>query len=225
MLVREGHDVTITARKPDGLERAAAGLRELGAGSVHPVAANLADAESVQQIVEAHRERFGRLDVLVNNAGLGVGAGAGEHETKFIDMQMAVNLRAPILFYKHALDLLRAAAAEHGKAVVVNLASIAGVISPPWLSVYGATKAGLISYSKSMAKELGAEGITSVAISPGWVDTDMAEFMKQAVPAEQMLKTSDVTEAVRFVLTVSPNCHVPEIVLGRPTPANMSEGI
>ncbi len=224
MLIEEGYDITITARKPDGLERAAVELRDLGAAVEH-VAANLADADSVRTVVEAHHARFGRLDVLVNNAGVGIGASAGEHDPKFIDMQMDVNLRAPILFYRYALGMLRAAAAEHGRAVVVNLASIAGVISPPWLSVYGATKAALISYSKSMDSELGAEGIASVALCPGWVDTDMAEFMKEAVPAEQMLKTSDVTEAIRFVLRVSPNCHVPEIVLSRPTPPNMADGI
>ena len=214
MLGEEGYDLTITARKPDGLAQVADELRRRGY-AVEDVAANLTQPDSVEQVVEAHRARFGRLDVLVNNAGVGIGAGAGEHELKFIDMQLAVNLRTPVLFYKHSLELLRAAGAEHRSAVVVNMASIAGLVAAPWLSVYAATKAAVISYTRSMNKELASSGIKSVALCPGFVDTDMAEFVKDQIPAEQMLPASDVAEAVRFVLRVSPNCIVPEIVLGR----------
>jgi NAD(P)-dependent dehydrogenase (short-subunit alcohol dehydrogenase family) len=213
-LGEDGYDLTIVARKPESLEQAAAELRGRGF-NVEAVAANLAHADAVAEVVEAHRSRFGRLDVLVNNAGVGVGAGAGEHEPKLIDMQLSVNLVAPVLFYRHALGMLRAAAAEHGSAVVVNMSSISAVMSPPWLSVYGASKAAVIAYTRSMNKELAPEGIKSVALAPGFVDTDMADFIKDEIPAAEMLPVSDVVEAVRFVLALSPNCVVPEIVLGR----------
>ena len=214
LLAEEGYDLTITARKSEGLARVADELRGRG-HAVEDVAANLAHSEGVEQVVEAHRACYGRLDVLVNNAGVGIGAGAGEHEVKFIDMQLAVNLRTPVLFYKHCLGMLRAAGAEHRSAVVVNMASIAGLVSAPWLSVYGATKAAVISYTRSMNKELASAGIKSVALCPGFVDTDMAEFIKDQIPADEMLPASDVAEAVRFILRVSPNCIVPEIILGR----------
>ena len=207
-LGEDGYDLTIVARKPESLEQAAAELRGRGF-NVEAVAANLAHADAVAEVVEAHRSRFGRLDVLVNNAGVGVGAGAGEHEPKLIDMQLSVNLVAPVLFYRHALGMLRAAAAEHGSAVVVNMSSISAVMS------YGASKAAVIAYTRSMNKELAPEGIKSVALAPGFVDTDMADFIKDEIPAAEMLPVSDVVEAVRFVLALSPNCVVPEIVLGR----------
>jgi NAD(P)-dependent dehydrogenase (short-subunit alcohol dehydrogenase family) len=214
LLGEEGYDLTLTARKPDTLARAADQLRGHGY-SVWDVPANLAEPEGIEQVVEAHHARYGRLDVLVNNAGIGIGAGAGEHELKFIDMQTAVNLRGPILFYKHSLEMLRAAGAEHRSAVVINMASIAGLVSAPWLSVYGATKAAVISYTRSMNQELASSGIKSVALCPGFVDTDMADFIKDQIPAEDMLPATDVVEAVRFILRVSPNCIVPEIILGR----------
>jgi short-subunit dehydrogenase len=211
----EGYGLTITARKPDRLEQAAAGLREQGLDVEH-LAANMNDEDAIGAVVERHRERFGRLDVLVNNAGVGIGAAAGEHQTKFVDMQLDVNLRAIVLFYRECLELLRAAGAEHRGALVVNLASIAGKSPQPWLSVYSATKAAVVSYSQAMNKELNGDGIKSVAFCPGFVDTDMTDFVKGTVPAEEMIRPQDIAEALRFLLRVSPACVVPEIVFQRP---------
>lgn len=215
VLGEEGFRVTIAARKPDTLERAAAELREKGI-EIEAVAANMAEEEGIRAVVERHGERFGRLDVLVNNAGVGIGATAGEHQTKHIDMQLDVNLRAIVVFYRECLELLRSAGAEHRNALVVNLASLAGKSPQPWLSVYSATKAAVIAYTQAMNKELNGEGIKSVAFCPGFVDTDMTAFVKETVPAEEMLRTNDIAEALRFLLRVSPACVIPEIVFQRP---------
>ena len=215
LLAEEGFGITITARKPERLEQTAQQLRSDGF-EVEYVAANMADEEAIRGVVNAHRERFGRLDVLVNNAGVGIGAAAPEQQTKYVDMQLGVNLRAIILFYRECAEMLRAAGAEHRNALVVNMASIAGKSPPPWLSVYGATKAAVIAYTRSMNKELAKDGVKSVAFCPGFVDTDMTEFVKGSVSAEEMLRTSDIAEALRFLLRVSPPCLVPEIVFERP---------
>ncbi len=214
-LGEEGFGLTLTARRPEPLEQAAQELQAAGLEVEHR-AANMADEEAIKTVVEAHRRRFGRLDVLVNNAGVGIGAAADEHQSKFVDMQLDVNLRAIVLFYRECADLLRAAGAEHRSALVVNLASIAAKSPPPWLSVYGATKAAVLAYSQSMNKELNGDGIKSVAFCPGFVDTDMTEFVKNSVPAEEMLRPEDISEAVRFLLRVSPTCVVPEIIFQRP---------
>jgi NAD(P)-dependent dehydrogenase (short-subunit alcohol dehydrogenase family) len=214
-LGEEGHALTISARKPDTLEEAAAKLSDRGF-DVQPVLANLAQEEGVREVVERHRERYGRLDVLVNNAGVGIGAAANEHQTKFIDMQLAVNMRAVVLFYRECAELLRAAGAEHRNALVVNLASLAAKSPQPWLSVYSATKAAVAAYTVAMNKEFAKHGVKSVAFAPGFVDTDMTDYVKSKVPAEEMLRPSDMAEALRFLLRVSPMCLVPEIVFQRP---------
>lgn len=214
-LAAEGYDLTITARKPDRLEDAAEQLRGTGA-AVEAVPGSLTDEAVVQEVVRRHRERFGRLDVLINNAGMGVGAGAGEHVTKLVDLQLDLNLRAIILLYREALDLLRAAGEEHRSALVVNMSSMAGKAAPGWLSVYGATKAAVIAYTRAMNQELNPAGIKSVAFCPGFVDTDMSEYVQDQIPPEEMLKTNDIAEALRFLLRVSPACVVPEIVFSRP---------
>jgi NAD(P)-dependent dehydrogenase (short-subunit alcohol dehydrogenase family) len=214
VLGEEGYALTISARKPDTLEQTAEQLRSKGYEVEH-VPGNMADEEAIRGVVARHRERFGRLDVLVNNAGVGIGATVGDQQTKFVDIQLAVNLRAIILFYREAVDMLRAAGAEHRNALVVNMASLGGKSPQPWLSVYSATKAAVVAYTQAMNKELGSDGVKSVAFCPGFVDTDMTAFVKSAVPPEQMLRTSDLVEALRFLLRVSPVCLVSEIVFQR----------
>ena len=214
LLGEEGYGLTVTARKPDTLKQAAEHLSSKGY-DVEQVAANMADEDAIRGVVDRHRERFGRLDVLVNNAGVGFGAAATDHRTKQVDLQLDVNLRAIVLFYREAADMLRAAGAEHHNALVVNMASLAGKSPQPWLSVYSATKAAVIAYTRAMNRELNGDGVKSVAFAPGFVDTDMSAFIKGSVPADQMLKTSDITEALRFLLRVSPACVVPEIVFQR----------
>jgi short-subunit dehydrogenase len=210
-----GFGLTLTARKPDTLEQAADGLRQKGY-DVEFQAANMADEQAIREVVQLHRERYGRLDVLVNNAGLGIGAAAGEHQSKHVDLQLDVNLRAIILFYRECLEMLRAAGGEHRQALVVNLASIAGKSPSPWLSVYSATKAAVVAYTQAMNKELNAEGIKSAAFCPGFVDTDMTEFVRGTVAQEDMIKPSDIAEALRFLLRLSPACVIPEIIFQRP---------
>jgi short-subunit dehydrogenase len=214
-LAEDGYALTISARKPDTLEEAASAFRDKGY-EVEAVAANMADEDGIKSVVERHRERFGRLDVLVNNAGVGIGAAVAEQQAKYVDMQIAVNLRAIILFYRECAEMLRAAGAEHGKAVVVNLSSFAGKSGQPWLSVYSATKAGVVAYTQAMNKELNAEGVKSVAFCPGFVDTDMSDFIKENIDASQMMRPEDIAEGVRFMLRLSPACIVPEIVFQRP---------
>jgi short-subunit dehydrogenase len=211
----EGFALTLSARKAETLEVTAQQLRDKGL-EVEFLAANVADEDEIRRLVALHRKRFGRLDVLVNNAGVAIGAAADENQTRYIDIQLDVNVRAIILAYRESLDLLRAAGAEHRSALVVNMASLGGKSPQPWLSVYAATKAAVIAYTRAMNKELNADGIKSVALCPGFVDTSMSDFVKDVIPADEMLRTTDIANSLRFLLRVSPACVVPEIVFQRP---------
>jgi NAD(P)-dependent dehydrogenase (short-subunit alcohol dehydrogenase family) len=215
VLGEEGYAVTVAARRPEKLEEAVAGLRADGY-DVNSVSGNLADEAVVQEVVCSHRERFGRLDVLVNNAGVGAGEAVGELTTKKVDLQLAINLRSPILFYRECTELLRAAGAEHRCALVVNTSSISGKSGEPWLSVYSATKAAVVGFTQAMHKELGGDGIKSTALCPAFVDTPMTDFVKEQINAEDMIQVSDVAETVRVLLKMSPGCIVPEIQFLRP---------
>src|SRR3984957_5650758 len=214
-LAQDGYSLTITGRRPDGVERAVAELQDAGA-SVPGVAVNHSRPGAPAEIVRRHAERFGRLDLLVNNAGVGIGAAADEHQTKFIDLQLGVNIRAIILFYREAIPLLKASAEQTGQSHVINMSSISGKSGQPWMSVYSATKAALVRYTEAMSKELAPAGIKSTAFCPGFVDTDMSEFVKEQIPPNEMIRPQYIVEGVRFVLRLSRGCTIPEIVFMRP---------
>jgi NAD(P)-dependent dehydrogenase (short-subunit alcohol dehydrogenase family) len=215
VLAEEGHAVTMAARRAEKLEAAVAGLKDSGF-DVHGVAANLGEEAEVQKVIGAHRERYGRLDVLVNNAGVGAGAAVAEIQTKRMDMQIDVNLRSIILFYRESMDMLREAAGQHHNALVVNTASISGKRGEAWLSVYSATKHAVVGWTEAMNKELSAEGIKNTALCPAFVDTPMTDFVKEHVKAEEMIRPEDVAESVRYLLRTSPACVIPEIMFVRP---------
>jgi NAD(P)-dependent dehydrogenase (short-subunit alcohol dehydrogenase family) len=215
VLGQEGFAMTVAARRPEKLDEAAKGLADEGF-DVHPVAANVSSEDDIKKVVDAHAERYGRLDVLVNNAGLGFAAPVGDITTKRLDMQLDVNLRSIVIFYRECLSMLKHAGADHRNALVVNTASIAGKRGTPGNAVYSATKHALVGWTASMNGELSAMGIKSTALCPAWVDTPMTDFVKGEVPAAEMITVDDIAESVRFLLKLTPACIVPEIMFIRP---------
>ena len=214
-LGQDGYGITVSARRPEKLEEAAKELESEGL-EILSVPANMAKEEDIQNVVAKHEERFGRLDVLVNNAGVGIGGSIEGYETKKLDMQLDVNLRSVYLTTRDCIPMLKQAGGEHRKALVVNTASIAGKMGQPWLAAYSATKAGVVGLSQGMHGELGKEGIQVTAFCPGFVATPMTDWVEGEVPKEEMIQPEDIAEAVRFLLRTSPNCIVPEIQFIRP---------
>ena len=215
MLAEEGHAVTMAARRPEKLEAAYEQLRADGL-QVQQVVANVGLEDDIKRVADAHRDAYERLDVLMNNAGVGIGAPIGELSTKRMDLQLATNLRAIPLMYRETLDMLTAAGAEHRNALVVNTSSLAGKQGEAWLSVYSATKFAVVGFTQSMNRELNGLGIKSTALCPAFVDTAMTAFVREQVPPAAMIQTSDMVAAVRMLLSLSPGCVVPEIVFELP---------
>lgn len=213
-LGRQGYGITLSARRPEKLAVAAEGLRGEGL-DVADVPATMTEESELTKLAEAHRERFGRLDVLVNNAGVGIGEAMHELTTKKVDLQLDVNVRGIVLMTRECLPMLREAGAETRKALIVNMASIAGVTPQPWLSVYSATKAAVLAWSRSTQREVSSDGIQVTALAPGFVDTAMTDFVKGQIGAENMIRPEDLALAVRLLLETSPNCLIPEIVFAR----------
>jgi short-subunit dehydrogenase len=212
MLAEEGYDLTLASRTAAKLEAAADSPAFAGV-DVQAIPTDVGDPEAVRRVVDAHRERFGRLDVLVNNAGLGVAGELAAIKDKHLELQLSVNLRAPILFYREAEPMLRAAGAAHGEALVVNTSSITGKIGEPGLGVYSATKHGLVGFTQAMQQELGPAGVKSTVLCPAFVDTALSDYVKGEVPPDTMIRSEDVAESVRGLLRLSSAAVVPEIVM------------
>src|ERR671931_292395 len=202
MLKSEGYELTLVARRAEKLATAAT---EVGAQAV---AANLADENQCARVVAAHADRWGGLDVLVSSAGVGVAGAFAEQETRRIDLQLDVNLRATLLVTREALPLLRAT-----RGMIVTIASIAGTIPVPGLAVYAATKAALISFTGSLNREEAEHGVRATALCPAFVATPMADWT--GLPPEEMIQPEDVAELVRALLRLSPRARVPSIVVER----------
>ncbi len=214
-LGNKGYAVTIAARTPEKLEKAASSLADKGIDA-HHVATNVMEEDEIVNMVKSHKEKFGRLDVLVNNAGIGIGGAIEDLSAKKLDIQLNVNLRATYLTTREAIPLLKEAGAESSSALIINLASIAGKEGQGWLAAYSAAKAGVVGLTQATQKELNESGVKACAICPGFVDTPMTDWIKEQVAAEKMIEPEDVAKAVLFVLSTSSNCIVPEIELKRP---------
>ncbi len=214
-LGEDGYGVTISARRPDKLEAAAAELKDAGI-DVHHVAANMVEEDDIKRMVQEHKQRFGRMDVLMNNAGLGIGGAVEGFETKKLDMQLDVNLRAVYLTARESIPLLKEAGADGG-ALMVNTASIAGKRPQGFLGAYSATKAAVIALTEVLQRELGENGVRCTAICPAFVDTAMTDWIKGQVAAEQMIRPQDIAEIVRCLLRLSRACIVPEVMMVRPS--------
>jgi NAD(P)-dependent dehydrogenase (short-subunit alcohol dehydrogenase family) len=202
MLRDEGFDLTLVSRRPERIEAAA---EELGATAI---AADVAEADECARIVAEHQERFGRLDVLVNSAGIGIGGRVEDLEPKHHDLQLAVNLRGLFLVTQAAIPLLR-----ESKGWVINLASIAGTLPTPGLATYGATKAAVIALTRSLNDELDADGVRAIALCPGFVDTPMAQW--SGIEPDDMIRPEDCAEVVRMCLRLSPKARIPQVVIER----------
>src|SRR5689334_12749912 len=209
-LGEEGYQLTVSARRPDKLEEAARGLADDGI-EVQAVPANGTSEDDLKALIAAHRDRCRRLDVLINTAGIGIGAPIAEAETKKLDIQFDVNLRGVYLMLREAIPMLKEAGAEHGKALVVNTASIAGKYPAAWLSAYSATKAAVVALSIAAQAELMDDGIQVTALCPAFVDTPMTDWIREQVSPEEMIRPEDISAAVRFLLHTSSACLIPEI--------------
>src|SRR5438105_8468851 len=202
MLRKEGFDLTLASRTSEKIESAAAELE------AEAVAADVSREDDCERLVATHRERFERLDVLVNSAGVGVAGRIEDLPTKHWDLQLDVNLRGVFVVTRAALSLLKE---SHG--LVVNIASIAGTIPSPGLAAYGASKAALISFTRSLNAELEGEGVRATAICPAFVDTPMAQW--SGLSSEEMIQPEDCPSIVRTLLRLSPRARIPEVVVER----------
>ena len=214
VLAQEGFALTLTARRPEKLAAAAAGIRELGA-EVIDVPGDVRSEDNIRAIVASHRGRYGRLDVLVNNVGVGIAGPIDDIQTKHVDLQFAVNLRSMILFYREAMPMLRAAG-EAGGALVVNTSSFAGHVGTAGLSVYSATKHGMVGFTQAMNEELREARIRSCVLCPSYVDTALSDYIKDEIPATEMITVDDIAGSVRYLLHLSPYCVINELVFRRP---------
>jgi 3-oxoacyl-[acyl-carrier protein] reductase len=217
-LAQDGYGLTIAARQAPGVAAMTERLQKESSAPVHGVVADMGDDDDVLRLAREHEERFDRLDLLVLAAGLGGNQPIADVAMKSYDLQLGVNLRSSFLLIQRCIPLLRATVAlnrPYGTRVVA-LSSLTGVVSEAGFSAYGASKAGLISLCETLCVEESSAGVSATAISPGYVDTDMTEALRDKLDPADMITTADVAELVLSLTRLSSNAVVPNIVVTRP---------
>lgn len=197
-LVEAGASVMISSRKQDALDAAAA---EIG-GDIATFAANAGEPGSAEACVGATIERFGRLDILVNNAATNPYYGPTlEVDRARYDKTFQVNLAAPLFWSQAAYE----AALRDEPGVIINIASVGGLRAEAGLGVYNLTKAALIHLTRQLANELGPNRV--VGIAPGLVETDFAAYLVDnfgeqlaaAMPLQRLGKPDDIANLAVFL--------------------------
>lgn len=172
-----GAKVVVASRKAEACERAAAVLEEGGAEALG-VATHMGDLDHVRALVERTVERFGGVDVVVNNAANALALPLGSITPEALEKSHGTNLRGPLFLVQEALPWLRAS----GRGAVINVISAGVFMHSGGLSLYASAKSGLLALTRSMAAELAPDGIRVNALAPGTVDTDM---VRNTDPAAQ----------------------------------------
>ena len=173
----EGHSVAVNyVSRPDAAREVVSVIEEAG-GRGLAVQANVADAGSVDELFSVVEGELGRVEILVNNAGITRDDLMMRMTPEQFDEVIATNLRSAFLCTKAAMrGMLRA---RWGR--VISIGSVAGISGNPGQANYAASKAGLIGMSKSVAKEVGSRGITANVVAPGFIDTDMTDELAEDV--------------------------------------------
>lgn len=205
-LAAAGHCVIALARTSNEvLEGAIAEADAANAGSLRFVPFDLGDLEAIPQLIRSLRKDFGPIHGLVNNAGISFDGALAMMPTSQIDQLVRINTVSPIVLTKHVVRCMMA----DGDGRIVNVSSVTAFTGFSGLSVYSATKASLLGFSRSLARETGRMGITVNCVAPGFVDTDMTrgltdERREQVVRRSALRRLAgidDVADAVEFLLS------------------------
>ena len=197
-----GAKVACIARNADKLAETVKAITDAG-GTAEAFSCDVTDGDSVQQTVDAVLKKWERLDILVNNAGVTRDTLIPRMGDEEWDTVLTTNLRGAFLFTRAAtLPMMQQ---RYGR--IINISSVSGLMGNPGQANYAASKAGLIGFTKTVARELGKRKITVNAIAPGFIYTDMAEALgekiigevKKRIPANRLGQPEEVADLVLFL--------------------------
>jgi 3-oxoacyl-[acyl-carrier protein] reductase len=196
--------ITIARKMSNHLADAIEDVKQSGQGALHFVPFDLGKIEDIPKLIRAVKKDFGPIYGLVNNAALGTDGVLAIMYTAQIEELVRVNTVSPIVLTKYAVRSMM----SEGGGRIVNIASIIGTTGYSGLSVYGATKASMIGFTRSLAREVGKMGVNVNAVAPGFINTEMTQGMDDGERAQvvrrsalrRLAEVDDVANAVEFLL-------------------------
>lgn len=202
--------IAVARRDSELLNDAMRAVDDRGSGKLHFHPCDLSEIAALPGLVKALRKRFGPINALVNNAGIGTSGVLAIMPDPMTEQLLRLNVQSPITLTKY---VVRSMMADNSGRGIVNIASIVAATGYSGLSVYAASKAALVGFTRSLARELGPMNITVNAVAPGFIDTELTREMKD-VQRDQIIRRSalrrlpeitDVAEIVGFLLSDKAN--------------------
>ncbi|MBW8040372.1 MAG: SDR family oxidoreductase [Planctomycetes bacterium] len=209
-IAKEAATVVIAARAVDKMTETAKLVTEAG-GKAHIIPTELAHEHSIKNLVKETNQTFGRLDILINNAGITHSAKLEETLTEDLDNCLKINARAPFILCREALPLLRKAEA----AYIINIASVVGVKAYPLQSAYSASKHALRGMTMALAEELRGSNIRVHIVCPGGVDTEQVQKVRPDIKKQDLLQPDEIAELILYLLTHKGNAVIDELHIRR----------
>ncbi len=209
-LAKEAATVVLAARAIDKMNETAKLVTAAG-GKAQIIPTELTDEFSIKNLVKATGERFGRLDILINNAGITHSAKLEETLTQDLDRCLNINARAPFILCREALPLLKKAEA----AYIINIASVVGVKAYPLQSAYTASKHALRGMTMALAEEMRGTNIRVHLLCPGGVDTELVTKVRPDIKKHDLMQPEEIAELVLYLLTHKGNAVVDELHIRR----------
>lgn len=205
-----GAHVIVAARTRPGIEAVAQEIGQAGgAASAWPV--DLSREAEIAALFDFVREKFGRLDALVNNAGIGLFGPIVDFSAHDLDRLYAINVRGAFLCCQQALKLM----IPQSSGYIINIASVVGFKGYPSQAGYTISKHGVMGLTKSLAVEAQPHGIRVSVVSPGATNTDMIGAIRPELDTSVLLRPEDVAQAVLFLLSLSDQAAIDEIYIRR----------
>lgn len=209
-LGQAGATVVATARTAEQIEAAASEITGAG-GKAVAIRADIAEENDICALFDRVKERFGRLDVLVNNAGMGLFGSVEEFSTAEFDQVVAVNLRGAFLCCRQAMRAM----IPQGSGYIINISSVVGFKGYPNQAAYTAAKHGVMGLTKSLAVEAQKHGIRVSAVLPGGVDTDMVRAARPDLDPSVLMQPEDIAQTVMYLLSLSDRAAVDQVYIRR----------
>ncbi len=209
VFMHEGADLVVVARRADRLEALAEDAQQLGR-QCRLVTGDAREEDTASRAVQAAITHFGKLDILVNNVGVGVYKNLADTNIEDYDLMMDSNMRSTFLFTRYAVPTL----IRQGSGVILNVSSMAGVMGFAGEAVYCATKFAQVGFTQALDRELRPHGIKVGALCPGGVKTEFAigsGRTEEGVAASNMLEAQDVADAALLMATQRAGSRIIEI--------------
>lgn len=206
----EGARVVIAARRQDLCEQVAGQIRDKG-GEALVIRTDVTEESQVERLIAETVRQLGRLDVLVNNAGIGGGGRIADTETDVFDRVMKTNLRGTFLCARAGFRQMM----KHGGGVIINMSSVAGVDAWAGTGTYSASKYGIMGLTKALADEGRPHKIKVSAICPGSVADSLVDASPEEIERSQRISPFDIAETAIYLATLGPYATVHHVIVDR----------